>query len=118
MTSMKAVRIHSYGGPEVLIYEDAPKPEAAADEVLIKIHAAGVNPVDGKIREGYLKDRLHHRLLLILGWDVSGTVEAVGSGVTSFFNYNATTASRGRPARRLCVRPARCRSAHQDRQVD
>ncbi len=84
MALMKAVRIHSYGGPEVLVYEDAPKPEAAAGEVLVRVHAAGVNPMDWKLRQGYMKDRLHHRLPLILGGDVSGIVEATGSGVTAF----------------------------------
>ncbi len=81
MATMKAVRIHSYGGPEVLVHEDAPKPMLARDEVLIKVHAAGVNPVDWKIREGLLQDVLHHQLPLVLGWDVSGTVESVGDAV-------------------------------------
>lgn len=82
METMKAVRIHSYGGPEVLVYEDAPRPQAGEDEVLVRVHAAGVNPVDWKVREGSGKDRLGHKLPLILGWDVSGVVEAVGPGVT------------------------------------
>lgn len=82
MTTMKAVRIHRYGGPEVLVFEDAPKPRIAADEVLIKVHAAGVNPVDWKIREGMLQGVLEHTLPLVLGWDVSGVVESVGSAVT------------------------------------
>ncbi len=81
MAMMKAVRIHSYGGPEVLVYEDAPRPQAGKGEVLVRVHAASINPVDWKIREGYAKDRLHHRLPLILGWDASGVVDAVGSGV-------------------------------------
>ena len=61
MKNMKAVRIHQYGGPEVLIFEDAPRPEPDSAEVLIRVHAAGVNPIDWKIRAGYLKDihRLH-----------------------------------------------------------
>ena len=50
----KAVRIHQFGGSEVLVYEDAPVPSIQADEVLVKIHAASVNPVDWKVREGYL----------------------------------------------------------------
>jgi len=81
MATMKAVRIHGYGGPEVLVYEDAPRPQAGKGEVLVQVHAAGINPVDWKVREGYAKDRLHHRLPLILGWDVSGVVEVVGRGV-------------------------------------
>jgi NADPH:quinone reductase-like Zn-dependent oxidoreductase len=81
METMKAVRIHEYGGPEVLVYEDAPRPQAGEGEVLVQVHAAGINPVDWKIRQGLAKDRLHYRLPLILGWDVSGVVEAVGRGV-------------------------------------
>ena len=49
---MKAIRIHNYGGAEVLKYEDAPRPQPAEGEVLIRIHAAGVNPADWKVREG------------------------------------------------------------------
>jgi len=84
MATMKAVRIHAYGGPEVLTYENAPRPRTDTGEVLVRVHAAAVNPVDWKIREGYLAAMLHHRLPLILGWDVSGTVAAVGPGVTRF----------------------------------
>jgi NADPH:quinone reductase-like Zn-dependent oxidoreductase len=84
METMKAVRIHAYGGPEVLVFEDAPRPKPGKGEVLVRIHAAGVNPVDWKVREGYAKDRLHHKLPLILGWDVAGVVEAAGRGVKRF----------------------------------
>ena len=78
--TMKAIRIHSYGGPEVLQYEDAPRPKPQMGEVLIRVHAAGVNPIDWKVREGHMKDFWPHKFPLILGWDVSGTVEAVGPG--------------------------------------
>jgi len=81
MATMKAVRIHGYGGPEVLRYEDAPKPQVGPGEVLIRVHAAGVNPVDWKVRTGYAKDRLKYTMPFIPGWDVSGVVEATGSGV-------------------------------------
>lgn len=81
---MKAVRIYKYGGPDVLIYEDAPQPAIADDDVLIRVHAAAVNPVDWKIREGYLKDFIPYNLPIVLGWDVSGVVEAVGAAVTQF----------------------------------
>lgn len=79
MPTMKAVRIHEYGGPEVLKYEDAPKPAPAADEVLIRVHAAGVNPVDWKVRAGYAKERLKYKMPFIPGWDVSGVIEAGGA---------------------------------------
>jgi len=81
---MKAIRIHEYGGPDVLRYEETPKPKAGKGELLIRVWAAGVNPVDWKIREGHLKMLLRHRLPLILGWDVSGVVEEVGPGVQGF----------------------------------
>jgi NADPH:quinone reductase-like Zn-dependent oxidoreductase len=82
MESMKAVRVHEYGGPEVLKYEDAPRPQAGPGEVLIKVHASSVNPVDWKVRAGHLKQMLNHKMPMIPGWDVSGVIEAVGSGVT------------------------------------
>jgi NADPH:quinone reductase-like Zn-dependent oxidoreductase len=82
--TMKAIRIHNYGGPEVLQYEDAPRPQPQAGEVLIRVHAAGVNPIDWKVREGHMKDFWPHKFPLILGLDVSGTVEEVGPGVSRF----------------------------------
>lgn len=82
MTStMKAVQIHTFGGREVLELNDIAIPEAKQGEVLIKIHAASVNPVDWKIRQGYLQPLLNHALPLTMGWDVSGEVVAVGGGV-------------------------------------
>jgi NADPH:quinone reductase-like Zn-dependent oxidoreductase len=81
MDTMKAIRIHEYGGPEVLKYEDAARPKPAAGEVLIRVHATSVNPVDIGIRQGYFKERMKYKMPLIPGWDVSGVVEAVGSGV-------------------------------------
>ncbi|MEB3335929.1 MAG: NADP-dependent oxidoreductase [Leptolyngbyaceae bacterium] len=81
---MKAVRLHDYGDPEVLVYEEAPRPEPAAHEVLIRIRGAGVNPADWKIRQGYLKDKFPFPLPLIPGYDLAGIVEAKGSQVTDF----------------------------------
>jgi NADPH:quinone reductase-like Zn-dependent oxidoreductase len=78
---MKAVQIHTFGGREVLELNNIDIPEAKQGEVLIKIHAASVNPVDWKIRQGYLQPLLNHALPLTLGWDVSGEVVAVGGGV-------------------------------------
>jgi NADPH:quinone reductase-like Zn-dependent oxidoreductase len=78
---MKAVHIHSQGGPEMLRFEDVPRPDPAAGEVLVRVHAAGVNPVDWKIREG-----LFGKILLpsVMGSDFSGVVEALGPEVTEF----------------------------------
>jgi NADPH:quinone reductase-like Zn-dependent oxidoreductase len=84
MENMKAVRVHNYGGPEVLHFEDAPRPAPGSDELLIRVHAASVNAIDWKVRAGYLKDYIPLPLPFIPGWDVSGVVEAVGSGVTQF----------------------------------
>jgi NADPH:quinone reductase-like Zn-dependent oxidoreductase len=81
MQTMKAIRIHAYGGPEVLKYEDVPRPVPNDDDVLIKVMAAGVNPVDWKIRQGYMKDMF--TLPLILGWDVAGVIEEKGNKVTA-----------------------------------
>jgi len=81
---MKAVRIHRYGGPEVLSHEEVPKPEAGPGELLVRVHAAGVNPIDWKIREGLYRLVMRFRLPIVLGWDLSGVVEAVGAGVTRF----------------------------------
>jgi len=81
---MKAIRIHEFGGPEVLKYEDAPQPMPAADEVLIKVHASGVNPIDWKIRAGHAKGKFPVEFPLIPGWDVSGEIEEVGSNVKNF----------------------------------
>lgn len=85
MSTMKAVRIHEFGDPSVLRYEDAPIPQPAEGEVLIRVRAAGVNPVDWKTRAGRgVAKRLEAPFPLILGWDVSGVVKEVGAGVTQF----------------------------------
>ena len=81
---MKAVRIHEFGGPEVLSIDEIPVPQPAPDEVLIKVHATSVNPVDWKIREGQRKEKFPGKLPLTLGWDVSGTIEALGEKVSAF----------------------------------
>jgi len=81
---MKAIVIHGYGGPEVLKYEDYPDPVPGAGEVLVKVAASSVNPFDFKIRSGSLKDFFPITFPAILGIDVSGTVESVGPGVTTF----------------------------------
>jgi NADPH:quinone reductase-like Zn-dependent oxidoreductase len=80
------VRVHSYGGPEVLRFEDSPRPTPGSGELLIRVHAASVNPIDWKIRAGHMKDQIPLPLPFIPGGDVSGVVEAVGSGATTFKN--------------------------------
>jgi NADPH:quinone reductase-like Zn-dependent oxidoreductase len=79
---MKAVRIHDYGGSDVLTYEDAPRPTPSTGEVLIRVHASSVNPFDCAVHAGYLHPYFNYNFPLILGTDVSGVVEEVGAGVT------------------------------------
>jgi NADPH:quinone reductase-like Zn-dependent oxidoreductase len=81
---MKAVRIHEFGGPEVLRYEEVPRPATAPDEVLIKVYASGVNPVDWKMRAGLAQSLFPIHLPFIPGWDVSGEIEEVGSDILIF----------------------------------
>jgi NADPH:quinone reductase-like Zn-dependent oxidoreductase len=78
---MKAIRIHSYGGPEVLSYEEAPRPTPGAGEVLVRVHAAALNPVDRFTRAGYLQGMVDFALPFIPGVDLAGVVEAVGEDV-------------------------------------
>ena len=80
---MKAVQIHGFGGPEVMKYEDVPLPQIADEEVLVKIHASGVNPIDYKIRQGS-KGANAYKLPLILGWDMCGDVSDLGKKVIEF----------------------------------
>lgn len=77
---MKAIRYSAYGGPDVLRLEEVPVPTVSEGEVLVRVHAAGVNPGDWQIRSGLAGDRF--RLPYIPGWDVSGIVVAVGEAVS------------------------------------
>lgn len=81
--TMQAVQINEFGDRSVLALNDIAIPTPAGNEVLIKVKAAAVNPVDWKIREGYLQPLLNHSLPLTLGWDVAGEVAAMGEQVTS-----------------------------------
>ena len=84
MTTMKAVRIRSFGGPEVLELADVQKPEPKNDEVLIKVRAASVNPVDYKIRSGSYPVVKQDQLPKVLGRDVAGEIERCGRAVRNF----------------------------------
>lgn len=79
---MRAIVVSQWGGPEVLTETELDRPEPGLGEVLVRVHAAGVNPVDWKTRAGGAL--IHWGALAAVGWDVSGTVEAVGPGVTLF----------------------------------
>ncbi len=81
---MKAVRMTDYGGPEVLVYEDAPDPVAGDDDLLVEVHAASVNPVDWKIRQGGHRASSSISMPHILGVDFSGVVRGVGANVSGF----------------------------------
>jgi NADPH2:quinone reductase len=77
---VKAVRIHGYGGPEVLVYEDVPTPEPKPDQVLVRVEAATVNPIDVAVREDRFPTPKSPPK--IIGSDGAGVVGAVGTGVT------------------------------------
>jgi NADPH:quinone reductase-like Zn-dependent oxidoreductase len=85
---MKAVQLHEFGGPEVLRYEDALRPIASGGEVLVRVHAASINPPDLYLRDGYRalppEWRPDPTFPLILGTDVSGVVAAVGDDASGF----------------------------------
>jgi threonine dehydrogenase-like Zn-dependent dehydrogenase len=76
---MKAIRVHEFGGPEVLKFEEVPTPKPSAGEVLVRIHAAGVNPYDTYMRAGTYA--VKPTLPYTPGSDGAGVVEAVGEGV-------------------------------------
>ena len=69
---MKAIAIRQYGGPEAVEYLELPDPKVGPDSVLVRVRAAGVNPVDWKIREGYLDTAMDVYFPLVMGWDVAG----------------------------------------------
>jgi NADPH:quinone reductase-like Zn-dependent oxidoreductase len=81
---MKAVVMQGYGGPEVLVWEDFPDPIPGPGEVLVKTAASSINPVDLLQRAGGLQPWFPMQFPNVMGWDVSGTVIALGPGVTDF----------------------------------
>lgn len=78
---MRALRIHKFGGPDNLKVEDLPIPSVGDSEILVRVHAAGINPVDTYIREGAYAAL--PQLPAVLGREVAGQVEGVGEGVSS-----------------------------------
>lgn len=82
---MRAIRIHEFGGPEVLKLEEVERPVPTAEEILVKVYASGVNPADWVVRQGgndFIKPLL--KLPMTIGWDVAGVIEETGSDVTGF----------------------------------
>jgi len=81
---MKAIRIHAYGGPELMQLEDAPVPACGAGDLLVRVVAAGINPIDWKIRSGAMAAQIPNSFPITLGSDAAGIVTAVGGSVTGF----------------------------------
>lgn len=84
METMRAITQHTFGGPEVLVLGTAPVPEPLPTEIRVRVAAAGVNPVDWKTRSGSGVSAVLGAPPFTVGWDVAGTVDAVGPGVTRF----------------------------------
>lgn len=89
---MKAVRIHAYTGLDDLRYEDAPRPRPGPGEILVRVHAVAVNPVDIAFAAGRMRERVPTTLPMILGLDMSGVVEELGEGATRFKSGDAVFA--------------------------
>ena len=107
---MKAIRIHRFGGPEVLELDDVPAPQPGQNELLIRIHAASVNPVDYKIRLGLVPWVTREMLPVTLGRDLSGTIESSAPGVGALREGDAVYAllggiDRGSYAEYVIVKP-------------
>src|SRR5438128_75708 len=83
--TMKAIVVHNYGGPEVLKYEEnTQRPEPKDDQILVRVIAAGVNPVDGMIRSGMFAKYEKAAFPMIQGSDIAGVVERAGGKITKF----------------------------------
>lgn len=94
---MKAIAINEFGGPDKLKILETAVPEPGETEVLIETHYAGVNPVDWKVREGYLARRMPYQFPIVLGWDVAGTVVKVGSKVKIYKPHDRVHAYARKP---------------------
>jgi NADPH:quinone reductase-like Zn-dependent oxidoreductase len=100
---MKAVVVHQYGGPEVLKFEDYPDPVAGPGEVLVRVAATSVNPIDYKRRAGLTKDFYPMRFPGLIGVDLSGTVVKIGQGVEGFSVGDQVFAMADNTYAELCV---------------
>jgi NADPH:quinone reductase-like Zn-dependent oxidoreductase len=100
---MKAVVLHEYGPPSNLKYEDFPDPKPGEGEVLVRVSAASINPVDLKMRSGAAKDRFPVEFPSPIGRDVAGVVREVGEGVTGFIAGDRVMALAWKTYAELCI---------------
>jgi NADPH:quinone reductase-like Zn-dependent oxidoreductase len=100
---MKAIVVHEYGGPEVLKFEEYPDPVPGPGEVLVRVAAASVNPIDYKRRAGLTKDFYPMHFPSLIGVDMAGTVVKVGPGVEAFTAGNRVFAMADNTCAELCV---------------
>jgi NADPH:quinone reductase-like Zn-dependent oxidoreductase len=103
---MKAVLLHEYGGPEQLRYEDTDMPKCEDNEVLVRVRATSINPIDWKIRSGAAKARMPIQFPAILGRDLSGEVVETGRGVDGFRKGMRVMALTNRTYAEYCVAKA------------
>ena len=90
---MRALVLKRYGKPDQVAFADTPRPAPRPDEILVQVHAAGLNPIDNKIRDGKMKAILRFQLPVTLGSDLAGVVIEAGSRVTRFKPGDAVFAS-------------------------
>jgi len=100
---MKAVVLHEYGPPSNLKYEDFPDPKPGAGEVLVRVSAVSINPIDLKMRSGAAKDRFPVEFPSPIGRDVAGVVREVGEGVTGFIAGDRVLSTGNKTYAELCV---------------
>jgi NADPH:quinone reductase-like Zn-dependent oxidoreductase len=100
---MKAIVVHQYGGPEVLKFEECPDPVAGPGEILVRVAAASVNPIDYKRRAGLTKDFYPIHFPGLIGVDMAGTVVKIGPGVEAFTVGNRVFAMADNTYAELCV---------------